>query len=312
MAAPQRPLRGAALLLCLSLLAQSRPQASPRPPAPGDPEGGASSAAAAPPGAEHGLAKRAAPSPEHNEVLKELEELGRLRAEARRQRDGDGDKGGLPGGRQLRRQQSLERRLLERRYEELAESRRQAQAARRAAAREERLADLAADLLLRYLLRGPPVPGPGPATAEDKRSEEAEPRGSLEDNDVVPGDDGAAGDDGGDADPADDDLDPGTIDELIELSSKLHLPADDVVDIIRDVEHKRKEEAPPPPVAAPPRHRRPPPVPAVPPVSNRISARTFLPPPRRRPPPPPPLPLRDEELQNYLERVLAAPPRSYP
>ncbi|KAM3653960.1 uncharacterized protein VK521_017580, partial [Ammospiza maritima maritima] len=44
-------------------------------------------------------------------------------------------------------------------------------------------------------------------------------------------------------DPAEvDELDPGTIDQLIELSSKLHLPADDVVDIIHDVEQKRKEE----------------------------------------------------------------------
>ncbi len=42
----------------------------------------------------------------------------------------------------------------------------------------------------------------------------------------------------------DDDIDPQTIDKLIEISSKLHLPADDVVDIINDVEKKKKKDAP--------------------------------------------------------------------
>ncbi|XP_072704710.1 neurosecretory protein VGF, partial [Ciconia boyciana] len=323
----------------------------------------------------------------HNEVLKDLEELGRLRAEAKRDRQRDRERErdrGWPSSRQLRQQQSLEHRLLERRYEELAESRRQAEAARKAAAEEERLADLASDLLLRYLLRGP-----GAAVAEDKRSEEAEPDdespegegipsdgddgldvnggfegdGGLEDNGGLKGNGGFDGNDGFDGnggledneilprgneilprgneilprgneilprgneiplggseipegsneippqDPAEvDDLDPGTIDQLIELSSKLHLPADDVVDIIHDVEQKRKKEAA---VGAPPKLIRPPrpPRPRIRPfpISNHLSARTFLPPPRRPPPP-----LQDRELQNYLERVLGGPPRGYP
>ncbi|XP_068780129.1 neurosecretory protein VGF [Struthio camelus] len=347
MLAPQRPLRSAALLLSISLLAQSRPQTSPRPPAEADRErerglgpAGPSPFPPPPPGepalepAHNGLTKRAAPAA-HNEVLKDLEELGRLRAEAKRDRERDRERGrGWPSSRQLRQQQSLEHQLLERRYEELAESRRQAEAARKAAAEEERLADLASDLLLRYLLRGPAA-----AVAEDKRSEEAEPDDvSLESNDI-PLDGGEEGPEGsdGEAEGADgtseaddaEDLDPGTIDQLIELSSKLHLPADDVVDIIHDVEQKRKKDAapgpsprrfkppPPPPPRSRPRARpgsdwnavlpapaRPGPAPVV---SNHISARTFLPPPRRPPPP-----LEDEELQNYLERVLSVPSRGYP
>ncbi|XP_072255506.1 neurosecretory protein VGF [Pyxicephalus adspersus] len=38
----------------------------------------------------------------------------------------------------------------------------------------------------------------------------------------------------------DDEVDPQTIDKLIELSSRLHLPADDVVDIINDVEKRKR------------------------------------------------------------------------
>ncbi|GAB0201245.1 neurosecretory protein VGF [Grus japonensis] len=428
MPASPRPLRSAALLLSISLLVQSRPQTSPRPPTesrggPAAP-GGPSPFPPPPPAEPHlGLTKRSLGN--HNEVLKDLEELGRLRAEAKRDRQRDRERErdrGWPSSRQLRQQQSLEHRLLERRYEELAESRRQAEAARKAAAEEERLADLASDLLLRYLLRGP-----GAAVAEDKRSEETEPddespdgngipaevndglevnggfegdgsefnggfegdglevnrglevnggfdgNGGLEDvrgledtrglkvngglkvnrgfegnrglkvngdlkvNDGFEGDDGFEGNGGLEdneilprdneilprdneipagsneippQDPAEvDDLDPGTIDQLIELSSKLHLPADDVVDIIHDVEQKRKKEAT---VGAPPRliHPPRPPRPRIRPlsISNQLSARTFLPPPRRRPPPP----LQDRELQNYLERVLGGPPRGFP
>lgn len=379
MPAPPRPLRSAALLLSISLLVQSRPQTSPRPPTEshrGGGQGGPSPFPPPPPAEPHlGLTKRSASLGNHNEVLKDLEELGRLRAEAKRDRQRDRERErdrGWPSSRQLRQQQSLEHRLLERRYEELAESRRQAEAARKAAAEEERLADLASDLLLRYLLRGP-----GAAVAEDKRSEEAEPDDDLPDGDGIPSEindglevnggfegDGLEGNGGleGDGlevnggfegnggledneilprgneilprgnemppganeiplganeipagsneippqDPADvDDLDPGTIDQLIELSSKLHLPADDVVDIIHDVEQKRKKEAT---VGAPPRLIRPPRPRIRPfPISNHLSARTFLPPPRRPPPP-----LQDRELQNYLERVLGGPPRGYP
>jgi len=107
---------------------------------------------------------------------------------------------------------------------------RQQEEAERAREEEQRLADIASDMLLQYMGRKqqqqPPYLKPrqkssGPAvagnTAEDKRSEE-----------VVTDDD-------------DDDMDQQMIDRLIEISSKLHLPADDVVEIISDVEEKKKK-----------------------------------------------------------------------
>ncbi|KAK0145898.1 Neurosecretory protein VGF [Merluccius polli] len=112
---------------------------------------------------------------------------------------------------------------------------RQQEEAERAREEEQRLADIASDMLLQYMGRKqPPYMKPrqksssmGAAaaisnTAEDKRSEE-----------VVTTD----GDGGGD----DDDMDQQMIDRLIEISSKLHLPADDVVEIISDVEEKKKK-----------------------------------------------------------------------
>ncbi len=63
--------------------------------------------------------------------------------------------------------------------------------------------------------------------AEDKRSNE------VEDNDD------------------DDEMDPQTIDKLIEISSKLHLPADDVVEIISDVQEKKKKRKDLPPSNTP-------------------------------------------------------------
>ncbi|KAJ3588618.1 hypothetical protein NHX12_009472 [Muraenolepis orangiensis] len=101
---------------------------------------------------------------------------------------------------------------------------RQQEEAERAREEEQRLADIASDMLLRYMGRKqPPYMAPrqkssGVAvgnTAEDKRSEEV------------------AADD--------DDMDQQMIDRLIEISSKLHLPADDVVEIISDVEEKKKK-----------------------------------------------------------------------
>lgn len=102
---------------------------------------------------------------------------------------------------------------------EQEEVRRQAAEAQRAKAEEEKLADIASDMILQYMVKQDGKKYRGNNAAEDKRSEE----------------DGANDDD---------DIDPQTIDKLIEISSKLHLPADDVVDIISDVEKKKKKDAP--------------------------------------------------------------------
>ncbi|XP_061595193.1 ABC transporter F family member 4 [Cololabis saira] len=126
---------------------------------------------------------------------------------------------------------------------------RQQEEAERAREEEQRLADIASDMLLQYMGRKQQsflkTRVKSSNTAEDKRSEE------------VP--------------PDEDDLDQQMIDRLIEISSKLHLPADDVIEIISDVEEKKKKRkelqqqpmgglaaAPrfrplvPPPLAAPP------------------------------------------------------------
>ncbi|KAB5579365.1 hypothetical protein PHYPO_G00194210 [Pangasianodon hypophthalmus] len=102
---------------------------------------------------------------------------------------------------------------------EQEEVRRQAAEAQRAKAEEEKLADIASDMILQYMVKQDGKKYRDNNAAEDKRSEE----------------DGANDDD---------DIDPQTIDKLIEISSKLHLPADDVVDIISDVEKKKKKDAP--------------------------------------------------------------------
>ncbi|XP_062849256.1 neurosecretory protein VGF [Trichomycterus rosablanca] len=101
---------------------------------------------------------------------------------------------------------------------EQEEVRRQAAEAQRAKAEEEKLADIASDMILQYMVKQDGKKYKDNNAAEDKRSEE---EGTN-----------------------DDDLDPQTIDKLIEISSKLHLPADDVVDIISDVEKKKKKDAP--------------------------------------------------------------------
>jgi len=114
---------------------------------------------------------------------------------------------------------------------EQEEVRRQVAEVQRAKIEEEKLADIASDMLLQYMVKQ----NGGKRkyreqnrkhssllnTAEDKRSNEVQ--------EVVEEED-------------DDDIDPQTIDKLIEISSKLHLPADDVVDIINDVEKKKKKD----------------------------------------------------------------------
>lgn len=100
---------------------------------------------------------------------------------------------------------------------EQEEMRRQAAEAQRAKLEEEKLADIASDMLLRYMgKQGNENKKQSSNAVEDKRSDEEQ----MEENDI----------------------DPQTIDKLIEISSKLHLPADDVVDIISDVEKKKKKD----------------------------------------------------------------------
>ncbi|KAG8147973.1 hypothetical protein E2320_022796 [Naja naja] len=165
--------------------------------------------------------------PHPDNMLKELEEYQQLKFNIKRKAPPAQES--WDGARKLRQQQHLEHQLLQRRYEELAESRRQAEEARRAAAEEERLADMASDLLLQYLLKDGEEDEEehqgqqGDNVAEDKRSNETPEEEEEEEEE-------------------EEDIDPNTIDRLIELSSKLHLPADDVIDIINHVEKKKEPE----------------------------------------------------------------------
>lgn len=105
---------------------------------------------------------------------------------------------------------------------EQEEMRRQAAEAQRAKMEEEKLADIASDMLLRYMGKQ----SGGRRKYSSSLSDAAEDKRSDEEQEEAEGDD----------------IDPQTIDKLIEISSKLHLPADDVVDIINDVEKKKKKD----------------------------------------------------------------------
>ncbi|XP_008301622.1 neurosecretory protein VGF [Stegastes partitus] len=108
---------------------------------------------------------------------------------------------------------------------EQEEMRRQAAEAQRAKLEEEKLADIASDMLLHYMVKQ----NNGNKKYTSSLSNAAEDKRSDEEQEVT----------------EEDDIDPQTIDKLIEISSKLHLPADDVVDIISDVEKKKKKDLPP-------------------------------------------------------------------
>ena len=108
---------------------------------------------------------------------------------------------------------------------EQEEMRRQAAEAQRAKMEEEKLADIASDMLLRYMVKQ----NNGNKKYSSTLSNAAEDKRSDEEQEVT----------------EEDDIDPQTIDKLIEISSKLHLPANDVVDIISDVEKKKKKDVPP-------------------------------------------------------------------
>ncbi|KAI3375904.1 hypothetical protein L3Q82_004160 [Scortum barcoo] len=103
--------------------------------------------------------------------------------------------------------------------------RRQAAEAQRAKMEEEKLADIASDMLLRYMVKQ----NNGNKKYSSSLSNAAEDKRSDEEQEVTD----------------EEDIDPQTIDKLIEISSKLHLPADDVVDIISDVEKKKKKDVSP-------------------------------------------------------------------
>uniref|UniRef100_V9KR13 Neurosecretory protein VGF n=1 Tax=Callorhinchus milii TaxID=7868 RepID=V9KR13_CALMI len=106
-------------------------------------------------------------------------------------------------------------------------------------AEEEQIADITSDLLLQYLLKGGDM-----AEQEDSAKEkltDGERKRSDEEWEEDVAEEKRSDEEGGDDDDDDGgDMDPQTIDRLIEISSKLHLPADDVIDIINDVEKKRK------------------------------------------------------------------------
>ncbi|XP_034286698.1 neurosecretory protein VGF [Pantherophis guttatus] len=185
--------------------------------------------------------------PHPDDMLKELEEYQQLKFNIKRKAPPAQES--WTGARKLRQQQHLEHQLLQRRYEELAESRRQAEEARRAAAEEERLADMASDLLLQYLLKDGEEDdgdeGQRGAAAQEESKEEGSKVASLLFGD---GEDNVAEDKRSNETPEEveeeeeEEIDPNTIDRLIELSSKLHLPADDVIDIINHVEKKKEPE----------------------------------------------------------------------
>ncbi|XP_047390172.1 neurosecretory protein VGF [Sciurus carolinensis] len=110
----------------------------------------------------------------------------------------------------------------------------------------------------------------GEAGAEDKRSQEETPGHRRKEAEGA--------EEGGEEEDDDEEMDPQTIDSLIELSTKLHLPADDVVSIIEEVEEKRKRKKNAPPEPVPP--------PRAAPAPTHVRS--------PQPPPPAPAPARDE------------------
>ncbi|KAK5609167.1 hypothetical protein CRENBAI_015221 [Crenichthys baileyi] len=107
---------------------------------------------------------------------------------------------------------------------EQEEMMRQAAEAQKAKMEEEKLADIASDMLLSYMVKQ----NKGDKKHSLSLLNAAEDKRSNEEHEMT----------------EEDDIDPETIDKLIEISSKLHLPADDVVDIITDVEKKKKKDLP--------------------------------------------------------------------
>ncbi|KAG9467945.1 hypothetical protein GDO78_013994 [Eleutherodactylus coqui] len=107
---------------------------------------------------------------------------------------------------------------------------------------DEKLANVAQDLLLQYLINGSENDDEDEEEEEEKENEQDYPvddfvggqRPLFEDEEEVNTQSKRSSDDDID------EVDPQTIDKLIELSSRLQLPADDVVDIINDVEKRKR------------------------------------------------------------------------
>ncbi|XP_063060285.1 neurosecretory protein VGF [Engraulis encrasicolus] len=141
---------------------------------------------------------------------------------------------------------------------ELEEMRRQQAEAEAAREEEQRLAGIASDMLIQYMDRK--TANKQQQTSYMKQRQKASVLGGLEDkrsNEVENDSDDIFGDLDMDMDGGDVELE--TIDRLIEISSKLHLPADDVVEIISNVEEKKRRKMDAavqvPPAVSAPRYR---------------------------------------------------------
>nr|XP_033781476.1 neurosecretory protein VGF [Geotrypetes seraphini] len=122
---------------------------------------------------------------------------------------------------------------------------------------EEKIADIASDLLLQYLLKGEEnIDQDNNGKEEQEAFRDETKKNSFLFEDEENEGEGQREEDTGAEDKRSneegDDIDSQTIDKLIEISSKLHLPADDVIDIINDVEKKKKDS----PERIEPRHRQ--------------------------------------------------------
>ncbi|XP_069073263.1 neurosecretory protein VGF [Pleurodeles waltl] len=182
---------------------------------------------------------------DQNNILKELEDFQRMLDEQGSEKKTNKEK------RRSYTKERVEEKKYVREYENLDDGRRQPDRK----TDEDKIADIASNLLLQYLLKGEDN-----TDQDNNGKEEAEAfADETKKNNLIFDDDG-----GNDIDDAiseyglgeqdnaaedkrsneeDEDMDPQTIDKLIEISSKLHLPADDVIDIINDVEKKKKDSS---------------------------------------------------------------------
>ncbi|XP_069502652.1 neurosecretory protein VGF [Ambystoma mexicanum] len=191
---------------------------------------------------------------DQNNILKELEEFQEML-------DQQGE--GTHTNREERRtytKERVEEKKYVREYKDLAQARRQADKK----TEDDKIADIASNLLLQYLLKGEDNTDQENNGKEEAESfaDETKKSNLIFDDDIgndigddtsedVLGEQDTAAEDKR-SNEAEEDMDPQTIDKLIEISSKLHLPADDVIDIINDVEKKKKDA----PERAEPRHKQ--------------------------------------------------------
>ncbi|XP_043933101.1 neurosecretory protein VGF [Protopterus annectens] len=188
-----------------------------------------------------------------NDILKELEAFEDLVGRKQKTSDVNENKD-IRGS--ISEEKEEEKRVYFPEYEDEREIRRQTNSKK---AEDEKIADIASDLLLRYLLKEDNEDQEDSNDIEDRVKDETKKNTYMfdDDNDNQLNDNAAEDkrsneEVGGNDDDDDDDIDPQTIDKLIEISSKLHLPADDVIDIINDVEKKKKDS----PDKIEPKHRQ--------------------------------------------------------